>query len=71
VRADVVFALVQELADLGADAEGRPRRTVPRPPYDLALPDQVAVMAADLRAASGPATLASAAAAIQRAARRI
>ena len=50
-RADLVYALVQRLADLGADAEGRPRRSVPRS-TDLALPDQLRVMADDLIAAS-------------------
>ncbi len=45
--ADVVRAAAQELADLAADAEGRPRRTVPR----LAthgLGDQLAVLGADV-----------------------
>lgn len=50
-RADLVYALVQRLADRGADAEGRPRRPVPRP-TDLALPDQLRVMADDLVAAA-------------------
>jgi len=46
-RADVVFTLVQRLADLGADAEGRERRPVPRE-QDLVLADQLRVMAADI-----------------------
>ena len=46
-RADLVYALVQRLADRGADAEGHPRRPVPRP-TDLVLPDQLRVMADDL-----------------------
>jgi len=50
-RADVVYALVQRLADAAADAEGRPRRRVPRLDNDLALPDQLRVLAADLLAA--------------------
>jgi hypothetical protein len=45
-----VYALVQRLADRGADAERRPRRSVPRS-TDLALPDQLRVMADDLIAA--------------------
>ena len=47
-RADVVHALVQRLADLSAEAEGRDPQPVPRLPNDLALPDQVRVMVADL-----------------------
>jgi hypothetical protein len=50
--ADLAYGLVQRLADLGADAEGRPRRPVPRL-NDLVLPDQLRVMADDLLAA-GP-----------------
>jgi hypothetical protein len=49
-RADVMYALVQRLADLGADVEGQPRRPVPRLDNDLALPDQLRVVAADLGA---------------------
>jgi hypothetical protein len=49
-RADLAYALVQRLADLGADAEGRPHRPVPRH-NDLVLPDQLRVMADDLLAA--------------------
>ena len=52
-RADLVYALVQRLADLGADAEHRPRRPVPRI-GDLVLPDQLRVMADDLLAAAPP-----------------
>jgi hypothetical protein len=51
-RADLVYALVQRLADRGADAGGHPRRPVPRA-ADLVLPDQLRVMADDLIAA-GP-----------------
>ncbi|MEV4344422.1 hypothetical protein AB0J83_08095 [Actinoplanes sp. NPDC049596] len=50
-RGDKVYALVQRLADLAADAEGRPRRVVPRE-SDLVLPDQLRVMADDLPAAA-------------------
>jgi hypothetical protein len=52
-RADFVYALVQRLADLAADAEGNPRRPVPRP-GDLTLPDQLRVMSDDLMAAAPP-----------------
>jgi hypothetical protein len=63
-RADRMYALVQLLADLAADAEGRPRRTVPRE-YDVVLPDQLRVLADDLLAADpSPAQLAEATAAI-------
>ena len=55
-RADAVHALVQRLADRAADAEGRPRRPVPRG-SDLILPDQLRVMADDLLAAAGEPVL--------------
>ncbi|MCY1142976.1 hypothetical protein OWR29_33700 [Actinoplanes sp. Pm04-4] len=63
-RNDRTYALVQLLADLGADAEGHPRRPVPRE-HDMILPDQLRVMADDLLAA-GPsdAALDEAAAAV-------
>jgi hypothetical protein len=51
-KADSVYALVQDLADLAADTEGNPRRPVPRM-GDLTLPDQLRVMSDDLLAA-GP-----------------
>jgi hypothetical protein len=47
-RAEVVHALAQRLADLEAAATGRPARPVPRLDNDLALLDQVRVMALDL-----------------------
>ena len=50
--AGVANHLVQVLADLGADAEHRPRRVVPQLGNDLALPDQLLVMAYDLAAAA-------------------
>ena len=61
---DRFFALVQRVADLGADAEHRPRRAVPRL-GDMSLPDQLRVMADDLLTAdpAGP-VLAEAAAAV-------
>jgi hypothetical protein len=52
-RADLVYGLVQRLADLGADAEHRSHRPVPRV-GDLVLPDQLRVMADDLLAAAPP-----------------
>lgn len=63
-RAELVHRLVQQLADLAADAEGRPRRPVPRLDHDVALPDQLRVVAADLLAArASEAALAQAASA--------
>ena len=53
-RADVVYALVQRLADRAADAESRPRRPVPRT-ADHVLPDQLRVMSDDLLAAKASA----------------
>ncbi len=47
----VMHELIQRLADRTADAEGEPRRAVPRPTNDLALPDQLRVIAADAMAA--------------------
>jgi hypothetical protein len=47
-RADAMHALVQALADITADAEGRPRRPVPRLPNDMQLPDQLQVIGLDL-----------------------
>ncbi|MEV4118258.1 hypothetical protein [Micromonospora sp. NPDC049645] len=62
-RADLVHRLVQEIANLAADAEGEPRRVVPRLDNDLALPDQLRVVTADLLAADpGTEALARAAA---------
>jgi hypothetical protein len=60
-RADVTHAAVQRLADLAAQAEGRPSVPVPRLFGDQALPDQLAVMVIDLRRVGDPATLRSAA----------
>jgi hypothetical protein len=57
-RGDVMFALIQRLADLGADAEQRPRRPVPRE-HDMVLPDQLRVLADDLLAAAAPEPLLS------------
>jgi hypothetical protein len=52
-RADVIYALVQDLADLDAQVEGEQRRVVPRLPHDSALTDQLRVVAADLADAAG------------------
>ncbi|MGA5301439.1 hypothetical protein ACPCHT_16025 [Nucisporomicrobium flavum] len=52
-RADHMYGLVQRLADLGAYAEHRTPRPVPREP-DMVLPDQLRVMTDDLLAAGAP-----------------
>jgi hypothetical protein len=62
-RGELVHALVQRIADLAADAEGQPRRPVPRLSADTALPDQLRVVTADLMAAAPPAAVITAAAA--------
>lgn len=62
-RADVVYALVQRLADLAAEAEGEPLREVPRLENDLALVDQLRVVAFDLATASSSDLVTHAAAA--------
>jgi len=58
-RGDLVHHLVQDLADLAAQAEGQPRREVPRLD-DLGLADQLAVVSDDLVRADPPAELARA-----------
>jgi hypothetical protein len=55
-RAEMVHVLVQRLADLGAEAEGRPLRPVPRA-HHLVLPDQLRVLADDILAANPSADL--------------
>ena len=50
-RAQLVHGLAQTLADLGAEAEGRPARPVPHL-HDLVLRDQLRVLADDLLAAA-------------------
>ncbi|WP_328465259.1 hypothetical protein OHA21_43115 [Actinoplanes sp. NBC_00393] len=55
-RAEMVHTLVQQLADLGAEAEQRPPRPVPRL-HHMVLPDQIRVMADDLLAADPSADL--------------
>ena len=59
--AGVARHLVQVLADLGADAEGRPRREVPAAESNLVLPDQLLVMAYDIAEAGPDETLVRAA----------
>lgn len=49
-RTAAMTALIQTLADLAAQAEDRPSRTVPRLEHDTALPDQLRVVADDLAA---------------------
>jgi hypothetical protein len=60
-RADVAAGVVQRLADAGADAEGRPRRPVPRL-ADVNLADQLTVMVDDILRTGDPAALRTAAA---------
>ncbi len=57
MHAGAVGALVQQLADFAADAEGEPHRAVPRLANDVALADQFAVIAHDLMAARPSAEL--------------
>jgi hypothetical protein len=55
-RADVAASAVQRLADLGAEAEGRPRRPVPGlGPAVLA--DQLTVMIDDIDRTGDPAAI--------------
>lgn len=68
-KGDLLYALVQRLADLAADAEGEPRRVVPRLESDTALPHQLSVLVNDLAAAGSPAALATGAEAIHSTAR--
>jgi hypothetical protein len=62
-RGDLTHALVQRIADRAADAEGEPRRLVPRLVADAALTDQLRVVTADLLAAAPPEAVTAAAAA--------
>jgi hypothetical protein len=52
-RGDIAAATVQRLADLGADAESRPRQPVPRL-ADVTLADQLAVMVEDILRTADP-----------------
>jgi hypothetical protein len=47
-HADTMHGLVQALADIAADVEGREHRPVPRLPNDMSLPDQLQVVGVDL-----------------------
>ena len=60
-RGDLVHHLAQQLADRAADAEGAPRRPLPRLDGDLVLPDQLAVAADDLVRTAPPHEIARAA----------
>jgi hypothetical protein len=57
----VAAATVQRLADVGADAEGQPRRPVPRL-ADINLADQLTVMVADILRTGDPTARRTAAA---------
>jgi hypothetical protein len=59
-RAEVAAAVLQRLADAGADAEGLPRRPVPLL-ADVNLADQLAVVIEDILRAGDPAALRTAA----------
>ena len=58
-RADVAREVAQALADLAADAEGRPRRALPRLAVH-GVGDQLAVVGADVLAVCGPGALVAA-----------
>ncbi|GAA2612395.1 hypothetical protein GCM10010399_49070 [Dactylosporangium fulvum] len=60
-RSDLVHDVIQWLADRSAEAEGRPAVQVPRLDNDLALPDQLRVIAADLSRFGSPDDVAQAA----------
>ena len=59
-RAKVAAAVLQRLADAGADAEGQPRRPVPLL-ADVNLADQLTVMVDDILRTGDPAALRTAA----------
>jgi len=63
-RAEEAYDLVQRMAELAADAEGQPRRTVPRLTSEVTLADQLRVVAGDLVAAGPPAEVLAQAAAL-------
>jgi hypothetical protein len=60
-RAEAMAAVVQRLADAGADAERQPRRAVPRL-ADVNLADQLTVMVEDILRTGDPVALRIAAA---------
>jgi hypothetical protein len=55
-RAEVAVAVLQRLADAGADAEGQPRRTVPLL-ADVNLADQLTVLVDDILRTGDPVAL--------------
>jgi hypothetical protein len=59
-RAELAAAVLQRLADAGADAEGQPRRPVPLL-ADVNLADQLTVMVDDILRTGDPAALRAAA----------
>ncbi|GIF43352.1 hypothetical protein [Actinoplanes xinjiangensis] len=70
-RSELVQGVVQQLADLGAEAENRPPRPVPHL-HDLVLRDQLRVLADDILAATpAPDLLDRAAAAVNEVRRRL
>ncbi|MEV0457223.1 hypothetical protein [Catellatospora methionotrophica] len=60
-QGEPLHKLIQRLADQAADLSGAPRRDVPRL-SDLALPDQLKVVATELAAAAPPDDVTAAAA---------
>ena len=62
-RAELVYGLIQRIADLAAEVEGQHRREIPPMESPLLLIDQLRVMAADLILAGAPEGLTHAAAA--------
>lgn len=69
-RSNLMHHCVQQVANLAADAEGEPRRSVPRLDNDQVLLDQLRVVAADLIAAGAPQEMLTAATAEVTATRR-
>ena len=59
-RADVAAAALQRLADVAADAEGQPRRTVPLL-AEVSLADQLTVMVDDILRTDDPTAVRAAA----------
>jgi hypothetical protein len=59
-RAELVQALVQQIADLGAAAENRAHRLVPVAVNPVVLPDQLQVVTTDLLAVGNPSSWAEA-----------
>lgn len=60
-RGDAMHDLVQTLADIDAEVEAEPQRTLPRLPHDTALCDQLRVVGTDLVAAEpNPVAIAAA-----------